>query len=301
MAFGSGSSLASDCWIRRGGRPSPLQACNEGRAKRLHQASSSKPTTHSGLTSERRISRSRRLFSFVLGVGAGDPALGAQPALSHALQRDTHGLRAHPLFGYPLLEARFGGQSECPQARVPAELPGASMKHLAQLIGPLPVEGGTDLLGSRRALAQSLLEPSLVEALYGGARRLGVAAQRAGYPVGILAPGAGEQDLATAEDESVGGAQAVLQSLALGIRNRTHEDRSSHADHRSILRMTYSEDALVPWLMPARPPSLGGELLYGAACFVLLFPSEACQARQLHYLFQGAQVAGDPAFLLPSQ
>src|SRR3954454_10339258 len=118
MAFGSGSSLASDCWIRRGGRPSPLQACNEGRAKRLHQVSSSKPTTHSGLTSERRISRSRRLFSFVLGVGAGDPALGAQPAHSHALQGDTHGLRAHPLFGYPLLEARFGGQSECPQARV---------------------------------------------------------------------------------------------------------------------------------------------------------------------------------------
>jgi hypothetical protein len=53
--------------------------------------------------------------------------------------------------------------------------------------------------------------------------------------------------------------------------------------------------------MPGRLPSLGGELLYGAACFVLLFPSEACQARQLHYLFQGAQVAGDPAFLLPSQ
>src|SRR3954451_15948455 len=120
------------------------------------------------------------------------------------------------------------------------------MKHLAQLLGPPPVEGGTDLLGSRRALAQSLLEPSLVEALYGGARRLGVAAQRAGDPVGILAPGADEQDLATAEDESVGGAQAVLQSLALGIRNRTYEDRSSHADHRSILRMTYSEDALGP-------------------------------------------------------
>src|SRR3954453_1677903 len=118
------------------------------------------------------------------------------------------------------------------------------MKHLAQLLGPPLVEGGTDLLGPRRALAQSLFEAPLVEALYGGARRLGVAAQRAGDPVGVLASGAGEQDLTTAEDESVWRAQAVLQSLALGVRDRTHEDRSSHADHRSILRMIYSEDAL---------------------------------------------------------
>ena len=43
--------------------------------------------------------------------------------------------------------------------------------------------------------------PGLVEALYGGARRLRIAAQRAGDAVGVLAPGAGEQDLATAASE----------------------------------------------------------------------------------------------------
>src|SRR5215217_5336323 len=166
----------------------------------------------------------------------------------HPLQGGTHGLRAHPLFRYPLLEAHLGGQGERPQARVLAELPGASMKHLAQSLGPLPVEGGTDLLGSRRAFVQSLSDASLVEAPYGGARRLGVATQRASYPVGVLAPRAGEQDLTAAEDEGVRRAQTVLQGLALGVRKWTHEDRSSHADHRSILRTTYSEDALGPSL-----------------------------------------------------
>src|ERR671910_484546 len=162
----------------------------------------------------------------------------------HPLQGGTHGLRAHPLFGYPLLEAHLGGQGERPQARALAELPGASMKHLAQSLGPLPVEGGTDLLGPRRAFAQSLSDASLVEAPYGGARRPGVATQRASYPVGVLAPRASEQDLTAAEDEGVRRAQTVLQGLALGVRKWTHEDRSSHADHRSILRTTYSEDAL---------------------------------------------------------
>src|SRR6187200_3463827 len=118
------------------------------------------------------------------------------------------------------------------------------MKHLAQSLGPLPVEGGTNILGPRRAFVQGLSDASLVEAPYGGAHRLRVATQRASYPVGALAPRASEQDLTAAEDEGVGRAQTVLQGLALGVRKWTHEDRSSHADHRSILRTTYSEDAL---------------------------------------------------------
>src|SRR5215217_1438375 len=160
----------------------------------------------------------------------------------HPLQGGTHGLRAHPLFRYPLLEAHLGGQGERPQARVLAELPGASMKHLAQSLGPLPVEGGTDLLGSRRAFVQSLLDASLVEAPYGGARRLGVATQRASYPVGVLAPRAGEQDLTAAEDEGVRRAQTVLQGLALGVRKWTHEDRSSTSPLRRSRRGCRAEE-----------------------------------------------------------
>src|SRR5215213_4683691 len=118
------------------------------------------------------------------------------------------------------------------------------MEHLAQSLGTALVEGGVDPLGSGRALAQRLFDAPLVEALYGCARRLGIAAQRAGYGVGVLAPGAGKEDLATTEDEGVGRAQAVLQDLALGVRKRTHEDRSSHGDQRSTLQTTCSENAL---------------------------------------------------------
>src|SRR5215203_2309823 len=69
MAFGSGSSLATDRWMRRGGLPSSAQALSVGRATWLHQHSSKKPTAHSGSAPATSISRSRRFFSFVQGVG----------------------------------------------------------------------------------------------------------------------------------------------------------------------------------------------------------------------------------------
>src|SRR5215203_4683360 len=64
MAFGSGSSLATDRWMRRGGLPSSAQALSVGRATWLHQHSSKKPTAHSGSAPATSISRSRRLFFF---------------------------------------------------------------------------------------------------------------------------------------------------------------------------------------------------------------------------------------------
>src|SRR5829696_2309958 len=125
------------------------------------------------------------------------------------------------------------------------------MKHLAQPLGTALLEGGVDPLGSGRALAQRLFYAPLVEALYGGACCLGIAAQRAGDPVGVLSSGAGKQDLAPTEDEGFRRAQALLQCLALGVRERTHEDRSFHSDQRSTLRTTCSEDALGLGLLAA--------------------------------------------------
>jgi hypothetical protein len=68
MAFGSGSSLATDCSMRRRGSPASLQLWRAGLARRLHQVSSRKPTTHSERPSASSINRSRRLFFF----GTGD-------------------------------------------------------------------------------------------------------------------------------------------------------------------------------------------------------------------------------------
>src|SRR5215212_5025938 len=111
MALGSGSSLATECCSRRRGFPFSLKPCKEGKATRLHQTSSSKPNTHSSLSSLRRISRSRRLFSFVVGVRTRDPALGSLPAHPQLpRQSGPDGLPAYPLFGQALLEARLRDQ-----------------------------------------------------------------------------------------------------------------------------------------------------------------------------------------------
>src|SRR3712207_9207890 len=96
MALGSGSSLATDCWRRRRGFPSSAQLLKVGKATRLHQHSSSKPTAHSGSASATSISRARRLFfffSFVQRVRGGDPPLRSHPSSSEkASQSGPDGL-----------------------------------------------------------------------------------------------------------------------------------------------------------------------------------------------------------------
>src|SRR5215207_4045061 len=79
MVFGWGSSLVIERWTRRSGFPCSLQLLRVGKATLLYQHSSKKPTAHSGRSSARPISRSRRLFSLLQRVGGGDPALGPPP------------------------------------------------------------------------------------------------------------------------------------------------------------------------------------------------------------------------------
>src|SRR5215207_6113194 len=80
MAFGSGSSFATDRWMRRGGLPSSAQASSVGRATWLHQHSSKKPTAHSGSAPATSISRSRRLLFFRTRGRGGYPPLRPHPA-----------------------------------------------------------------------------------------------------------------------------------------------------------------------------------------------------------------------------
>src|SRR5918998_3675451 len=109
MAFGSGSSLATDCSMRRRGSPASLQLLRAGRASLLNQVSSKKPTTHSGRPSARRINRSRRLFSSVLGIRGSNPPLGSLPTYPHPRQRCPDGLSCDALLGQALFEADLGG------------------------------------------------------------------------------------------------------------------------------------------------------------------------------------------------
>src|SRR5215204_662708 len=111
MAFGSGSSLATDCWIMRGGSPSSEKALKVGSATRLHQHSSKKPMAHRGSASAVSISRSRRLFSFVQGIRRGDPGFGPLAADAQKTgEVGGEGVPRDPLFGEAIREGGLGGQ-----------------------------------------------------------------------------------------------------------------------------------------------------------------------------------------------
>src|ERR671911_362126 len=89
MAFGSGSSLATDRWMRRGGLPSSAQAFSVGRTTRLHQHSSKKPTAQvSGSAPATSIRAGRPFFFFfVRGARRGVPPLGPHPPPPERAQR----------------------------------------------------------------------------------------------------------------------------------------------------------------------------------------------------------------------
>src|SRR5215213_5579009 len=90
------------------GLPSSAQALSVGRATRLHQHSSKKLTAHSGSAPATSISRSRRLFSFVQGVGGGYPPLRPHPANpEQARKRRPHRLPRDALFDESLFEGRL--------------------------------------------------------------------------------------------------------------------------------------------------------------------------------------------------
>src|ERR687890_2801743 len=112
MAFGSGSSLATDCSRRCRGSPASLQLWRAGLASRLNQLSSKKPTTHSGGPSARPINRSLAklaFFSSVLGIRGSNPPLGSLPTYPHPRQRCPDGLSCDALLAQALFEADLGG------------------------------------------------------------------------------------------------------------------------------------------------------------------------------------------------
>jgi len=118
------------------------------------------------------------------------------------------------------------------------------MKHLPESLGALGVEGRVDGMRPGRASAQRRRKTALVEGRDGVAGALRVAPEAAGDLVGIFAPGTGQQDLATSEDEGIRRTQACLQGLALGVRERTHEDWSSHVVEDNSSTTASSEHAL---------------------------------------------------------
>src|SRR5215213_3705238 len=177
MAFGSGSPLATDCSMRRRGSPASLQLPRAGRASLLNQVSSRKPATHSGRPSARPINRTRRLFSCILRIWVGYPALSPLPAHSQARQSSPDGLACYPLLGEALLKAHLGGHRKRPKAAIFAELARDLEKQLPQSLSLLRIEGPVNGVRMLRTWPKCFREPLLVEGMDSVARRLRIAAE----------------------------------------------------------------------------------------------------------------------------
>ncbi len=79
-----------------------------------------------------------------------------------------------------------------------------------------------------RTPPERLLEALLIELVDSVACCLRIAAKITGDLVSVLAIGACEQDLATAQSEGIRRTQARLQGLALGVSQGTHVYGSFH-------------------------------------------------------------------------
>src|ERR671912_1155337 len=104
--------------MRCKGFPSSAQLLRVGSASRLHQHSSKKPTAQvSGLAWATSISRSRRLFFFIEGVGRGDPAFRSRPPDSEKAHKSSpDGLPRDRPFNEPLLEGNLCRHLQSPEA-----------------------------------------------------------------------------------------------------------------------------------------------------------------------------------------
>src|SRR5215216_2413037 len=253
--------------MRRKGFPSSEKLLKVGRATRLHQHSSRKPTAQvSGLAAATSISRSRRLFSFVQGVRGGDPPLGPLPSHSEKTrQGGPDGLARDPSLCKPLLKARLCRHLQSPQARVVSELPRGAVEHLPQEFGALLVEGVPGPSGARGSGNESIHAP-LVEIMDGVAHRLRPAAEARGDSRGILAPRARQKRLASAHGESVFRAQPGLEGFPLLFGERTYKDGSFHGPYCNSQHETYLEDALASDYIHPTPR--------GGSCRVRVYLSE---------------------------
>src|SRR5215218_2065158 len=184
------------------------------------------------------------LFSFVQGVGGGDPPLGPLPAYAQKPREGgADGLPRDPLFGETFLEGRVGGHRKSPQATLIPELPRRAVEHPPQPLGRVRVEGGVDALWSRGA-SDERIQALLVERADGVASRLRGAPETLAYLGRRAAAGAGEQYLGSAHHEGISGEQPRLEAFALLFRQFPDKYWRFHERNYSTSHTTLSEYAL---------------------------------------------------------
>src|SRR5215218_9719409 len=243
--------------MRRRGLPSSEKLPRVGKATLLHQSirPGNPPPTRGRDWPQPLPSVGRAFFfSFIQGIGGGDPAFGPLPSHSEkARQGGPDGLPGDPPPCKPLLEARLCCHLQSPKARVVSELPRGAVEHLPQEFGALLVEGVPGPSGARGSGNESIHAP-LVEIMDGVAHCLLPAAEARGDSRGMLAPRARQKHLASAQGEGVFRAQPGLEGFPLLFGERTYKDGSFHGPYCNSQHETYLEDALAAGRWPGSGP-----------------------------------------------
>jgi hypothetical protein len=203
-AFGSeaalGQAVASQCNACASGAQVGLAGC----ARRLHQTASPTPRPHVGWAAASAISRSRRFFSEVCGIGTGDPVLGSRPADTEACQLPANGFPTDGPVREALDRRRRGHPRQRPRAGGVAKGARTLGQEGASRFAASRIEGRMGEPPWRRGAARQNGHAVGIEGINDMADRLIVAAQGFGNHAGGLAPGTGQQDLATAPHQGIG-------------------------------------------------------------------------------------------------
>src|SRR5829696_7674823 len=236
MAFGSGSSFATDRWMRRGGLPSSAQAFSVGSAKRLHQHSSQKPTAHSGSAPATSISRSLAKLAFFLSY-KGSAEVIHRFARIHLTRRRRNKV------------ARMVSPETRSVVSPSSKATSATISKVQRL------DSRPNSLGERWSIclsASALFSSKAACTRFGrdepgvrASRPLSLKARMAFLTVceahprlraifrGRLSAGARQKDLAAAHHEGIFGAQPGLDPFALLFRRFPNKDWRFHAEHYS--------------------------------------------------------------------
>src|SRR5215203_76754 len=131
MALGSGSSFSTDCWTRRRGFPSSEKLLKVGKASLISTSTHhrSPPPNQDWPRLPSSVGRAF-FFSFVEGIGGGDPTFRSLPTNSkQTRQSSPDGFPRDAFVGYPFLEGSLCSHLKRPQATVVAELPRGAVEH----------------------------------------------------------------------------------------------------------------------------------------------------------------------------
>jgi len=167
-------------------------------------------------------------FSQIIRVRAANPVLGSLPAFPQLLESLADGLDAHLMGTQPLLEAHLSCQFQSPEAGGLVEGARALVQYLPESLPGCLVEDGLCAFGAGGEFIQAS-QSLAVKGMNEVTDCLGGTSHAVSNLGRALSLAAGKEDLATAQDKAIGGAQASLELLLLLLSQLTDKHLWLHA------------------------------------------------------------------------